>query len=568
MQTDRSACRLSRLGGALALGLLCGLCVARRVPAQEPATPPATDPLSAVFQEIIDLQKAGNLDQAIEKATLATNQAPQNPTAWRLRGLCHAERNNDTAQDKEFAIECLARSIALEPWDPGKREIQRLAGTGRYPLWVTPLSLPLLPGAYRTSTLALSDPRLPDALRRERTVAVSTSHLYPENPPRTHPTCRTIRFPGVVYAYLSDPDDRSSRLWLRLRVHYQTDTTAPSGTDRRPEAIGVANACARVLACYDAYVTEQARERPRTSGLSVYVMEDAEPPGQQPARTHVNCWDVAAEQPPADRWRSVCRSLGYVLLPPVTGFGGEDPQANALMGETLFLGWLARNSVDGMPPWDGVPVEIASYLEDRAGAALQAFLALPPPSESFSDASEKGRLHTAGLALYAESVLTPTERASLWSGSSRLSQMEFLSKVTNVIVARSPATIRLPGGMFSAADSDCAEPFRYATVDDAPAILLPGRPVRYRVYLPEGQWKVALAVQGPEVSERETGITVGLRGAALLNPVETTLRLRSGGRLASEAVASPLPMGWYIVTVTHDNDEGTLSLRSLTFTKQ
>jgi hypothetical protein len=559
--------KLSVGSRAVAVGLLCALATLPSARAQTPATEPA-ETLEAALQRVDDLRNAGDLNGAVEKASEVTSQYPQDATAWRLRGLCHAARGNDVAEDKEYAIECIARSLTLEPWEPGPREIRRLASAGRYPLWVTAVSLPYLPGAYEAGTITLTDPRLPEAARRERAFAVSTAHQYPEQVPRIHPTSKQVRFAGVVYAFLSEPGDDSGRLWLRLRLYYQTETVSPSRTDRLPEAVRLGRACVRVLAEFDAHVTEQARERPRTSGLSVYVMEDAPPEGAEPPRTHANFWSVTAERTPLEWWRALCHNLGYVLLPPVTGFEGDDPLANGLMGELLFLSWLSRDSVDGMPEWDGTPVDVPSFLDDQAGAAIQAFLSLPPASESFRDASERGRVLTAGLTLYADSVLTAAERASLWSGASRLSQMEYLTKVANMILARTPATLRVPGGMFLATGSDTDEPYRFSDEEDAPCVLLPGRPVRYRVYLPEGQWKLAVAAQGPDASDRETQIKVSLQGNALLDPVEASLRLRRGGRLASEALAPVLPMGWYIVTVTHDNEEGTVSLRSLTFTRQ
>lgn len=559
--------KLSVGGRALAIGLLCSFVVLPRAGAQAPPDEPA-ETVEAAVQRVDDLRKSGDLNAAVEAAAQVTSQFPGDATAWRLRGICHSSRGDDVAEDKEYAVECIARSLTLEPWEPGLREIRRLASSGRYPLWVTPVSLPYLPGAYETGTIALTDQRLPETARRDRAFAVSTAHQYPEQVPRIHPTSKQVRFSGVVYAFLSEPGDDSGRLWLRLRLYYQTETVSPTQTDRLPEAVRLGKACTRVLAEFDAHVTEQARERPRTSGLSVYVMEDEPPAGAEPSRTHANLWSITTQRTPLEWWRSLCHNLGYVLLPPVTGFQGEDPLANGLMGEMLFLSWLSRDSVDGMPEWDGAPVDVPAYLDEQAGAAIQAFLSLPPASESFRDPSDNGRLLTAGLTLYADSVLTATERASLWSGASRLSQMEYLTKVANMILARTPATLRVPGGMFLATGSDTDEPYRFTAEEDAPCVLLPGRPVRYRVYLPEGQWKLAVAAQGPDASDRETQIRVTLQGNALLDPVEASLRLRRGGRLASEALAPLLPMGWYIVTVAHDNEEGTVSLRSLTFTRQ
>lgn len=555
---------------ALAAAVLWTLCARSGVLAQEP---PTTADASALARTILDLRDAGKLDDAIARASEATAADPEDATLWRVRGLCHQERGNELAEDREFAIECYARSLSIEPYDPAQRELVRIASSGRSPAWVTEMSLPYLPGNFETRSLTLRDPRAYDSERANATApevlyAVSTSHLYPETVPKSHPARRDIRFAGMVPIYTSTAGETGGRFRLRARVYYQTDTISPSGIDRRPEALRIARECAEALAVYDAHVTRLAVGRPRSTGLAIYVMEEPKPAGFAGTRAQVDFWSIADARLPLDWVREVCRSLGGSLLPPVSGFEGDEPLANPDLGEALLMSWMVASRTDGVLEWDAGTVDAAEHIEGLAGSALQAFLSLPPSIESFRDPTADGRRHTVGLALWADSILEPAERASLWGGTSRLDQMDLLTKVANTLSARTPSTIRLPGGIFLARGSDTGAPFRFASAREAGCLLLPGRPVRYRVYLPAGRWRVALAAQGPEVSARETTLTLSLLGAAVADPAECRLVLRQGGRIASETLETDLPAGWYVATLSHDNDEGAVTVRSVTFAKQ
>lgn len=58
-----------------------------------------------------------------------------------------------------------------------------------------------------------------------------------------------------------------------------------------------------------------------------------------------------------------------------------------------------------------------------------------------------------------------------------------------------------------------------------------------------------------------------LEGSALAEPMTASLALRAKSRLAVGDLPAELPHGWYLATLTHDNDEGTVDLQSLTFTR-
>lgn len=529
---------------------------------QDGPQPTARDQALASVQRVAELLREGDVAAALAEARRATELDPKLAAAWRARALCHERRGDDAAQDRESAVECYARSLTLEPYEPALKALANLVRRGSYPSWISEAALGFLPGALERFVVPVRDPRLPADARRDLVAAVTTEHLYAESVPTRHPTYGS-RFTFVTYGYLSDPEDPLGRLRLRVRVHYPSDAISLAGRDYATEATRVARLLLHLCAYYSAYVGRSAELRfPRT--LPAYLVEGG-PTGPESLRRDVAIWNIDAERGPLEWVRAVCRGFGHAALPAVGQFLEPEPWAGGQIGELLFAKWLAVNALDGRPEWGAETVDLAGVLEAEAGRALQAFMAEPPNSERMDDVTERGFMLCAGAALYADSVLTQSELGQALGSADRPRPLEFLWQIAEAVRARKPAAVRLPGGLFISQGSDPAEVFRFAAADVSPCVMLPRRPVRYRVFMAEGSWSLALAAEGPSGSGRETSFAVRLDGGADRPSAAEVLTLRPGRRLATGRLGSLGP-GWYIVTLTHDNDDGLVELQSLTFT--
>lgn len=532
--------------------------------AQEPGDlPPEQRALQAV-QEVRRLLDEGNLGDALVKAAEATDLDPQLAAAWRARAVCHQMRGNDIEDDRELAIAYYTRSLQLEEWEQAHRQLRALAQEGRYPRWVTEATLDFLPGDYRRRVVSIRDERLAPEVRGELLMAISTEHQYPERVPRHHAVYGD-RFAGVTYGFLEDPEDPAGRLRLVARVFYPTDTLSATGRDFRQEASRTAEILTRICAYYRAYLGTSLWER-LARPVSFFLVEGP-PAGSIEPRTDAAVYHAETTRTGAEWVGDVCAAFGTMAMPAVGPLPGTPMWASGTMGEALYPKWLLVNSIDGVAPWGEELVDMTEVLLPGAEEALQAFMAQPPNDESMvGPVGQEGQL-CAGLALYAESILAGDGLEEFLVPGQQVAPRDLLWRFSQILGDREPGRLRVPGGLFVAPGSDPGRAFSLIAADAEPAIMLPGRPLRYRVYLDEAEWSLTLVARAASESDRATRINVLLTGGPRRDPAELVLELRGGRKIVS-GVLPPMRAGWYIITLTHDNAGDTVELSSISLAER
>jgi len=525
-----------------------------------------TDPGQQAATEIAKLKQlleAGDLDGAVAAATRATQLVPDMGAAWRALAYCHQVRGNENEDDKEVAIECYARSLSLEESEEARQQLRILVQTGRYPEWVTEGALKYLPGDYDRRTVTFRDPRLPTESKQDLVIAVGTKHLYPEQVPKRHSVYGS-KFAGVVYGFVSDPKDDLRRLRLAVRVYYPTDSLSVVHKDYTGEASNTALVLGRLRAYYAAYMGKSATDR-LARPLSAYLIEGA-PTAPEGLRPDVAVWRIEEARQPKDWVLDICKGFGHAGFSAVGQFADPEPWAGGLIGRLIYAKWLCVNAIDERPQWGADEVDLADAVETEGVPAIQAFLAATPNDENMSDGSAQALQRALGAALYGELSLGPAELARALAPNERVDAQGLVWKVGQAFRDRKPASVRVPGGLWIEEGSDTVDPFHLLTADGTPCVMLPGRPVRYKVFLAQGTWTLRAVAEAPPDSERPTVFTVTLEGGPRRPQLSGVLMLRQGRKLATGTLGE-VPNGWYVVTLTHDNAQGTVALQSLTFSQ-
>lgn len=551
--------------GALLGLLLCQVAAAVPALAQTPEDVPAPQRALAAVQEVQRLLDEGNLAQAILKAAEATDLDPQLAAAWRARAVCHQLRGNDLQDDRELAIAYYSASLQLEDWPEAHRQLRVLTQGGRYPRWVTEASLAYLPGGYQRRTVSIRDERLDSTRRADLAMAVSTEHQYPERVPKQHAVYGD-RFSGVAYGLVQDPDDPIERLRMVARVFYPTDTLSAVGHDYLAEASNTVSVLTRLCAYYRAYMGKSAWDR-LARPISVYLVEGPAMLDPVGPRTDAAIYNAEVPRSSAQWITDVCAALGEIAMPLVGPMPDATKWASGAMGKALYAKWLHVNSVDRVLPWGDEQVPLDQVLGAASEAALQAFMAQAPNDETMVGPVEEPGQMAAGLVLYADSVLGGVGLEAFLVPGEEVAPRDLLWRFAKILRDRDPGHVRIPGGLFITQGSDPGRPFSIGSADTEACLLLPGRPVRYRVFLDEGEWSITLATHSSSQSEAPVGISVRIDGGPRRDSAEIELELRGGRRIAS-GVLPPLRPGWYILTLSHDSPDDTIELSSLSLAER
>jgi hypothetical protein len=526
--------------------------------------PPAQQALAAV-QEVRRLLDEGNVGEAIVKASEATELDPRLAAAWRARAVCHQLRGNDIEEDREFAIAYYSASLQLEEWEEARRQLRSLTQGGRYPRWVTEASLQYLPGSYERRTLSIRDERLGPDRQADLAVAVSTAHQYPERVPKQH-AIYGDRFAGVVYGLVEEPDDPMKRLRMVARVFYPTDTLSITGHDYLAEASNTVAVLARLCACYRAYMGKSSWDR-LARPVSLYLVEGPSLAPAGGARSDAAIYNADTPRSPEQWVADTCAAFGEMAMPLVGPLPGSPMWAGGDMGRALYSKWLALNSIDGVIPWGDEEVEMAGAGGPSAATALQAFMSQAPNDEMMLGPVEQPGQMAAGLVLYADSILGGSGMESFLVPGEELAPRNLLWRFAQILRDRDPGQVRVPAGLFITDGSNPDEAFDVGQADTASCFMLPECPVRYRVFLDEGEWSITLVGQSSGDADGATRLALLLDGGPRRQPVEMTLELRGGRRIVS-GVLPPLRAGWYMLTLSHDSPGNTVELSSISFSER
>jgi hypothetical protein len=216
----------------------------------------------------------------------------------------------------------------------------------------------------------------------------------------------------------------------------------------------------------DVWLTEQA---PANQGDDV---------GGEQYKNQIYIYNITAERRPIEWAREVAHEYGHYSLPGVTGFIAPEPWANGVLGERLYLKWLADDLRSGVLHMDDVPFVGSDQLNEYIVRQVTPLIGRIATARDGFDAAPLARKdaaamdHYTALALYLDAVY----------GSSMLaSAMQYTEPKAGNTFVLAPDFLR---GALAA--------LRGATeLDITPPSLIEGKPTpTFLIYLPAGEWMI------------------------------------------------------------------------------
>jgi len=299
----------------------------------------------AELNAAVTLAERGEVQGAWERLRMAgALSEEQVPTLMRLARAF--EEDGCAAEAADVYVQC----ARLQPASIGtKALLAALIGRLGPPLWIRPEYLADMPlDARRVAPGGgLADVVLARNLRSSGMAA-------------TDPRFRK-RFPKGLWVYLESP--KRDQLRLAFVVHFQREGDA-----------ALASRSAVVLGA----LADLARERLGLWGrfapdgvVHLWLCPFGQPGGEQ-WQEHLYLYSIDTERQPAEWIRELAHEYGHEVIPGIGGFAKPEEWANGLLGERLFVEWLAALHLRSL--W-GEDVDLGSVSRSGRKAALGAFRA-------------------------------------------------------------------------------------------------------------------------------------------------------------------------------------------------
>jgi len=479
--------------------------------------------------------------------------------------------------DKAQALTHVAALLSLAPDSAyGKEAARRLFLSPPFPRSLTAATRAISPLRFTADTCSLGDDRMPGAPARIA-LTYTTSPKYPDDAPgggpvveRTLPVpgekAETERFNRAVYGYLEAPDTGD----LRLRVIAYFPSPLLSGSDR--DLAPVAQALVHLMLRFQCYGERILGLPPQgdAEGINRLWLGLGGPPGAQRSDSDIFLYRVLADERPPGEWlRQLAHECGHLLIPRIGGFATPEMWGNGRLGERLFTYLLAceagRVSGDGWPSpeaaarldhlWPGGNIDAEGYLATSGRAPLVVWAAEGPASELIVGQDERAMQYYLGLADYILAAHGPSGLREVIRQCAGTTVADFVYTYKQTVARWAESgPLSLKPGCYDPGNAKLTTAPPAADLSPDLVTLTTGDSVCYPVFLPTGQWQ--LAVQVPE----------GAPGGRLLVSFD-------GGQEAEATVgpeAKSLPIGpltesWHKVTLRAPAEQALLQIVRLTF---
>ncbi len=533
-------------------------------------TPSYADRTQAVrlVQEAQQLLEQGKHPEARKKLAEALQADPSYPEAHANLGYLH-----EVSGEIEEALDRYGLALKLAPGHTYSRgRMRQLFYTARFPRWIKldylrygPLSLVI----DRCQIKLPAD--IPAAPARRFQFAYTTSLLFPEEMGRDDPAPR-IRLPAtegnsgvyaivnrVSYGMIRRPN--SPVLDLRFVVQYPSRTISQSDRDYTQLAATLTHLLLRFSGYAATYLN-----RPPTGDeeglVHVYLCESG-PAGAEQYENNIYLYDIDLARTAAEWTREVAHELGHYLLPAVGQFDEPEKLGNGLLGERLFLQWLAAEAelVSGAP-WpsqetsatlsavlNGDGSKVATYIQEQCRAALDLWLREGPESALLEAKSAEAMDYFTGFCLWVLAAHGPEVLAEVFDNTPGEDPLPAdCVAAYREIVTRSLDTQawRVNSGALNVAQSRLAQPVREGASRREEITISPGDFVVLPVYLPPGTWQVS-ALASPSADTLTLELKLG----------EGTLV-----GLTRLAVSTTAP-GWYTVRLSSAKASANVQLQGI-----
>jgi len=514
--------------------------------------------------------QAGQFSDAVTVLQRVLQIEPENSEAWEWLGFCRLAMG-----DRDGAIEAYAAHLKLAPEsEQGWAAMNRLFfdfENRPFPPSLNPDIVPVIPVTMELGRILTPGADGTDS--QERQFAYTASVVFPEpmaypenmripssasqtgvNPTTITDPKRRGLYNRVSYGYILDPD--TGRLELKLALHYPSETLTGPGIDGSRIADAAVDNLLRLW-----WLGRDILGRvpsPDDGPLNVWLTSSGEAGGEQ-WRNNLYLYEFGRKRKPAEWLREIAHEWGHLLLPGIDGFTNPEAWANGVMGETLFLKWLAQSAeregpeaVDAL--WPG-KVDLAEHFASHNDTLLNTFLTQGPNSTLLVDRGRQGMDYIVGLTLFADAV----------HGSA------FVRRLFDTLAGDHPAdlvraykdavrSIAPKGVPFDARVNIPTEqtPCSFRALAPQPAITLQaGQEAVYWVYIPDGNWTMRIIAS----TQKQAVVAVQSDN---IPPASTVLQ--PGEHTSGEVPLGQQPDGWQQLHVRVANAQSDVVLQRFIFT--
>ncbi len=361
----------------------------------------------------------------------------------------------------------------------------------------------------------------------------------------------------AAYGFVSPPASR--RLNMAFNLSYASAFVNPSGNDYQPLA---SHTLHLLLRAYWYFNTFLGKQPPVEGPVETYLLESG-PPGAEAYSSSLYFYAAATPRSRIEWARQIGHEYGHLVLPPVGRYIEPEFYASGLLGERLFIQWLAEEAqtVAGTP-WPGQAartaldnllggsdtMDAAGYLADNAYADLLLWYDKGPDSAHIAGTGQESMHYWLGFIMWVQAAFGKPGLRQVMDAAPGTSPADFLYALKSILREKAAA-----GGFdFSTASLD----LRRSRLTNPPSHgALGWRDIRlgkadtatFSIYIPAGVWDISLHPALP--------------GAALVFDGKGPLPLDTGKRTRLGAVTE----GWHTVRINGAGDATPLERITLTF---
>lgn len=478
--------------------------------------------------------------------------------------------------DKSQALTHVAALLALSPTSRyGKEAVHRLFYTPPFPRLLTPATRTISPLSFTADVCTLGDDRMP-AAPAQVALCYTTSTKYPDDaPPQGAVVERILPVPGdkplterfnrVVYGYLETPDTGDFR--LRVIAYYPSPLLSGSDRDLSP----IAQALVHLVLRCQCYAEEVLGLPPQgdAEGINRVWLCLGGPPGAQRSDSDLFLYRVLTDQRTPMEWvRQLVHECGHLVIPRIGGFAEPEMWGNGALGERLFIYFLTgeagRVAGTGWPSdaasarldrlWPGGHLAAEQYLATPGRAPLAIWAANGPASELIVGQTEQAMQYYVGLNLYLLAAHGPAALREVVKQCAGTSVADFVYTYKQAVIRWAEAgSLALRPGCFDPTTAKLTSPPPGADLSPASVTLSAGDSVTYPVFLPTGQWQLALRL----AAETSGKLAVSFDGGA-----EVQVEVGAG---AKPVLIGPLTETWHKLTLRAPIGQGPWRLLELRF---
>lgn len=322
------------------------------------------------------------------------------------------------------------------------------------------------------------------------------------------------------------------RLEMQFVLSYPSRLVSAHQTDYRETAPNIVHLMLRAYGYFTHYLGKQP---PVDPPVKTYLLEDG-PPGAESYGSELFFYSAHTPRTPVEWARQVGHEYGHLVLPPVGRYMQPESWANGMLGERLFIQWLAEEAqaVSGAQ-WPEQPaVEILDrllgenaefdaigYLDASCYADMQLFQQLGPDAAQIAGTDQESMRYWLGLMLWIQATLGKETLRDVMDAAPGTSPADFLYALKLVMKQQATADpITLSAGGIDAERSRLSVPPMKGALGWRGITLSAGDSAAIMTYIPEGVWQL-------RVTPPDSGLTLTFDGRGPL-PVDPAHGLSLG----------------------------------------